>query len=221
VLGSTKEQRSNRRLLWSGAPDCPVCHRTCPVHQRTPTPKSSLSGISRGHSAIIHRTVRCAPNMSGAPRKGGLRNSPASGFHSSRSAIIHRTVRCAPDCPVHLRGNGYFRRQRLPAAHLLRASARRGQARPCWRTGHSTVHVRCATGHQGEPRSQNSNDRSNGYLVTWLSHRTCLVCTGLSGAPYDRQLHQRSSLVVGAINTPTTPPFIASKFSSFQPLYKS
>ena len=33
-------------------------------------------------------------------------------------------------------------------------------------------------------------------------------------------LHQRSSLVVGAINTPTTPPFIASKFSSFQPLYQ-
>ena len=44
-----------------------------------------------------HRTVRCAPDMSGAPRKDGLRNSPASGFHSSRSAIIHRTVRCAPD----------------------------------------------------------------------------------------------------------------------------
>jgi hypothetical protein len=178
VLGSTKVQRSNRRLLWSGAPDCPVCHRTCPVHQRTPTSKSSLSGISGGHSAIIHRTVWCAPDMSGAPRKGGLRNSPASGFHSSRSAIIHRTVRCAPDCPVHLRSNDYFRRQRLPAAHLLRASARRGQARPCWRTGHPTVHVWCATGHQGGPRSQNSNGRSNGYLVTWLSHRTCPVCTG-------------------------------------------
>ena len=125
--------------------------------------------------------------MSGAPRKGGPRNSPASGFHSNRSAIIHRTVRCAPDCPVHLRSNGYFRRQRLPAAHLLRASARRGQARPCWRTGHSTVHVRCATGHPGGPRSQNSNGRIATALVTWLAHRTCPVCTGLSGAPYDRQ----------------------------------
>ena len=28
MLGSTKEQRSNRRLLWSGAPDCPVHHWT-------------------------------------------------------------------------------------------------------------------------------------------------------------------------------------------------
>ena len=106
-MGSTKEQRDNRRHLWSGAPDCPVCHRTCPVHQMTPTPNSSPSGNSRGNSAIIHRTVRCTPDMSGAPRKSGLRNSPASGFHFSRSAIIHRTVRCAPDCPVYQRSNGY------------------------------------------------------------------------------------------------------------------
>ena len=93
-MGSTKEQRDNRRHLWSGAPDCPVCHRTCPVHQRTPTPNSSPSGISRGDSTIIHRTVRCSPDMSGAPRKSGLRNSTASGNHFSCSAKIHRTVRC-------------------------------------------------------------------------------------------------------------------------------
>jgi hypothetical protein len=93
-LGSNKRARDNRRHLWSGAPDCPVCHRTCPVHQRTPTPNSSPSGNSRGDSAIIHRTVRCTPDMSGAPRKDGLRNSPASGIHFSCSAKIHRTVRC-------------------------------------------------------------------------------------------------------------------------------
>jgi hypothetical protein len=95
VLGSTKEQRDNRRHLWSGAPDCPVCHRTCPVHQRTPTPNPSPSGNSRGNSTIIHRTIRCTPDMSGAPRKGGLRNSPVSGFQNACSAIIHRT------CPVY------------------------------------------------------------------------------------------------------------------------
>jgi hypothetical protein len=143
--------------------------------------------------------------MSGAPRKSRLRNSPASGFHFGCTAKIHRTVRCTPDCPVQQRGNDYFQRQRLPAAHLLRASACRGQARPCWRTGHSTVHVRCATGHQGGPRSQNSNGRPNGFLVMWLGHRTCPVCTGLSGAPSNRQPSQRSSLVVGAINTPNHP----------------
>jgi hypothetical protein len=39
--------------------------------------------------------------------------------------------------------------------------------------------------------------------------------TGLSGAPCDSSLHQTTSLVVGAINTPNHPPFIASKFSDF------
>jgi hypothetical protein len=64
------------------------------VHQRTQTSNSSPSGNSRGNFAIIHRTVRCTPDMSGAPRKSGLRNSPASGIHLSCSAIIHQTVRC-------------------------------------------------------------------------------------------------------------------------------
>jgi hypothetical protein len=118
-------------------------------------------------------------------------------------------------------GQRLFRRQRLPAAHLLRASARRSQARPCWRTGHSTVHVRCATGHPGGPRSQSSNGQIPTALVTWLAHRTCPVCTGLSGAPFDRQPHQMDSLVVGAINTPNHPPFMASKFSTSQPLIRA
>jgi hypothetical protein len=42
--------------------------------------------------------------------------------------------------------------------------------------------------------------------------------TRLSGAPCDSSLHQTTSLVVGAINTPTTPTFKSSKFSTFQPL---
>jgi hypothetical protein len=80
-----------------------------------------------------------------------------------------------------LRANGHLQQ------HLLRASAHRSQACPYWRTGHSTVHVRCATGHPGGPRSQSSNGQNPTALVTWLAHRTCPVCTGLSGAPYDRQ----------------------------------
>jgi hypothetical protein len=159
--------------------------------------------------------------MSGAPRKSGLRNSPASGIHFGLSAIIHRTVRCTPDCPVQQRGNGYFGANGYLRRIKCARCARRGQARPCWRTGQSTVHVWCATGHQGGPRRQSSNGRTQRLLVTWLSHRTCPVCTGLSGAPSNRQPLQTASLVVEAINTPTTPPFIASKFSSFQPLYKS
>jgi hypothetical protein len=93
--------------------------------------------------------------------------------------------------------------------------ARSAQSSGTREQAHRTLNSTCPvyTGHQGRPRRQNLNGRSNGYLVTWLSHRTCPVCTGLSGAPSNRQLHQRSCLVVGAINTPTTPPFMASKFS--------
>ena len=107
-----------------------------------------------------------------------------------------------------LRANGHLQ------AHLMRARARRRQARAGWHTVHSTVHVRCATGHPGGPRRQCSNGRIPTALVTWLAHRTCPVYTGLSGAPYDSQPHQTASLVVGAINTPTTPHSMASKFST-------
>jgi hypothetical protein len=51
------------------------------------------------------------------------------------------------------------------------------------------------------------------YNVRW--------CTELSGAPVDSSLHQRSSLVVGAINTPTTPTFKSSKFSTLQHLTRA
>jgi hypothetical protein len=182
---------------------------------------SSASGIFRSRRAIIHRTVRCTPDSVRCSKKTRLRNLAASGNHNGCSAIIHRT------CPVYTGLSGATAEQQLLRANgrlqqqLMRARARRRQARPCWRTGHSTVHVRCATGHPGGPRSQNSNGQNPTALVTWLAHRTCPVCTGLSGAPCDRQPHQTASLVVGAINTPTTPPFIVSKFSSFQPLYKS
>jgi hypothetical protein len=45
--------------------------------------------------------------------------------------------------------------------------------------------------------------------------------TGLSDAPCDISLHQTASLVVGAINTPTTSTFKSSKFSTFQLLTRA
>jgi hypothetical protein len=45
--------------------------------------------------------------------------------------------------------------------------------------------------------------------------------TGLSGAPCDNSLHQTTSLVVVAINTPNHPPFMASKFSDFSHLTRA
>jgi hypothetical protein len=127
----------------------------------------------------------------------------------------------SPDCPVQQRGNGYFGANGYLRRIKCARCARRGQARPYWHTGQSTVHVRCATGHLGGPRSQSSNGRNPTALVTWLSHRTCPVCTGLSGVPSNRQPHQTASLVVGAINTPNHPTFKSSKFSSSQLLTRA
>jgi hypothetical protein len=186
-------------------------------------PRAELLSLGNFQSrcAIIHRTVRCTPDSVRCSKRTRLWNLAASGIRNRCSAIIHRT------CPVYTGLSGVTSKQRLPRANgrlqqqLMRASTRRHQARPYWRTGHSTVHVRCATGHPGGPRSQSSNGRNPTVLVTWLAHRTCPVCTGLSSAPFDSQPHQTASLVIGAINTPNHPPFIASKFSTSQPLTRA
>jgi hypothetical protein len=80
----------------------------------------------------------------------------------------------------------------------MRACARRGAEHA--RVAHRTAYRACPVHHD---------------LVTWLAHRT------MSGAPVDCSLHQRSSLVVGAINTPTTPTFKSSKCSTFQLLTRA
>jgi hypothetical protein len=107
-LGSTKEQRVNRRHLWSGAPDCPVCHRTvsgappnmfgAPEDSNSNSPPS---GISRGTRAIIHRTVRCTPDSVRCAKEeqpqelvsfGNLQR--LVGYNSPDMSGVHRTVRC-------------------------------------------------------------------------------------------------------------------------------
>jgi hypothetical protein len=171
--------------------------------------------------AIIHRTVRCTPDSVRCSFETRLRNSPVSGTREGCSAIIHRT------CPVCTGLSGATSGQRLlranghMQAHLMRA--RSAQSSGTREQAHRTLYSACPVRHQTSRRAQrqSSNGRPNGYLVTWLSHRTCPVCTGLSGAPSNRQPHQTASLVVGAINTPNHPPFIVSKFSTSQPLTRA
>jgi hypothetical protein len=139
---------------------------------------SSPSGFLGSRRAIIHRTVRCAPDMSGAPRKRGLRNSPASVSRGSRSAKIHRTVRCAPDCPVCQRSNGSLRRQRLPAEHLMRAqrAQKSGSPMPVHRTSNSACPV--CTGHPGGPTSQKLQRLESNGSDDVAGAPDCPVCTG-------------------------------------------
>ena len=95
------------------APDCPVSQRSagptvgcgiCARHVAGPT-------VGRGH-----RTVRCAPNMSGVHRTCPVRQR-LSGCQRSTVPFLEGnrapdSVRCAPDCPVRQICNG---RQRSAA----------------------------------------------------------------------------------------------------------
>jgi hypothetical protein len=117
IWDSTKEQRANRRHLWSGAPDCPVCHRTCPP-----------SGISRGTRAIIHRTVRCTPDSVRCSKGGQPQELASFGklqrlvrYNSPDMSGVHRTVRC-------ILGATATSRQRLPAT-AFNARATRAEVR--------------------------------------------------------------------------------------------
>jgi hypothetical protein len=59
-----KEQKQPS-VLWSGAPDCPVCHRTLSGAPGPYRVQAATLGFPRAHSAIIHQTVRCANELSG------------------------------------------------------------------------------------------------------------------------------------------------------------
>jgi hypothetical protein len=121
VLETERKEKKNvgcvqpRGCFRSGAPDCPVVHRTVSGAPGCLGLKTPLSGICRRSTAKIHRTVRCTPDCpvshwSAEPTVGrGI-----SARHVVRPTVRrrHRTVRCAPDCPVRQICNG---RQRSAA----------------------------------------------------------------------------------------------------------
>jgi hypothetical protein len=192
-----------------------VAHRTVSGAPGDFAQNSSASGNSQSRRAIIHRTVRCTPDSVRCTKRSRLWNLAASGNHNGCSAIIHRT------CPVYTGLSGATAEQRLLRAngHLQAHSmcARSAQKSDTPILAHRTLNSTCSvcTGHPGGPRRQKLQ-RSNPNGIGDVA--------GAPDCPVHHttdSLHQRSCLVVGAINTPTTPPFLASKFSNFQPLYKS
>jgi hypothetical protein len=114
-------------------------------------------------------------------------NSPVSGIRIGCFAIIHRT------CPVYTglsgvtAGQRLFRRQWLPADALN--ARQRAQKSGTPMLAHRTLYSACPVRHRTSRRAhrQSSNGRNPNGRVTWLAHWTCPVCTGLSGAPCDRQ----------------------------------
>jgi hypothetical protein len=101
-------------------------------------------------------------------------------YNSPDMSGIHRTVRC--NC-----GATTTSRQRSPATAInARQSTQKSGTRV---VAHQTLYSACPVRHQTSRRAQrqSSNGRNPNGRVTWLAHRTCSVCTGLSGAPCDRQ----------------------------------
>jgi hypothetical protein len=118
---------------------------------------------------------------------GAAPNSPASGIRNGCSAIIHRT------CPVYTGLSGVTAEQRLLQAPTATCSAlnvrQHAQRSGTPMLAHRTPYSSCLVRHRSSRRAQcqSSNGQNPNGRVTWLSHRTCPVCTELSGAPFDRQ----------------------------------
>jgi hypothetical protein len=121
-----------------------------------------------------------------------------------RSAIIHRTVRCAS-------GVMATQHQRTSATNnkcaTVRACTRRSKDRR--QKAHRTVNSDCQVHHRTVrcPSCQKLQRSEPNDRVTWLAHRTVRCAMRQKPSP-------TVTLVVGAINTPTTH---HSLYPSFQP----
>jgi hypothetical protein len=123
-------------------------------------------------------------------------------YNSPDCQVSHRTVRCASGATATSR-----QRSTATAFNALQCAPESEHAQ----LAHRTVYRTCSVHHwttQRPHQSELQRSNPNGPL-TWLAHRTvrCVMRQTAS---------QRPLLVVGAINTPTTPHSMASKFSTFQ-----
>jgi hypothetical protein len=183
--------KASRKPPWSGAPDCPVVHRTVSGAPGGLALNSSASGFSRSRRAIIHRTVRCTPDSVRCSNGTRLRNSLASGFYEGCSAIIHRT------CPVCTGLSGAFseqrllRRQRLPAVHLMRAQRAQKAGAPI--PAHQTVNSSCPVRHRTSRRAQKSE-------LQWSDSNST---DGVAGAPDMSGVHRTVRCTIEQTAAPT------------------
>jgi hypothetical protein len=160
--------------------------RQYPVHQAEQHSNNSLSGISKGHSAIIHRTVLCTPDMSGEPTKqrqlgtnGRLQKGTMQVRSQSRKSEHTGHVRCAT------RLSGATTRQRVPTVNRSKPQL------ACRRGTHQTVNsvcpvhhrtVRCAHRQQTQPTTRKWLEAINtpNHLLQW--HPSILNSTFIARA---------------------------------------
>jgi hypothetical protein len=129
------------------------------------------------------------------------------GNSGSHSTIIHRTVRCAK------RSNGYLRQRSSTTATLNHEQCQLcAQSQSRHQMAHRTVNRSCLVHHRTVwwPTCQKLQRSNPNGWVTWLAHRTVRCAIRQQPSP-------TAILVVGAINTPQTPHFNASKSSAIKP----
>jgi hypothetical protein len=123
--------------------------------------------------------------------------------------VSHRTVSSVPVEQQLLRAQ----RSSATAFNALQCAPESENAQ----LAHRTVYRTCPVHHrttQWPHKSELQRSNPNG-LLTWLAHRT--VSGGAPDCPvrHATAVFQRPFLVVGAINTPTTPHSMTSKFLHF------
>jgi hypothetical protein len=124
-----KEQKGNRRLPWSGAPDSVRCTRANQLELFT-------FGFLRRSSAIIHRTIRCAIEQCPVHHRTVRCTSGATAICAQRSTLQsehwNSDVRAAsqrgtglsgatPDCPVRHRTVRCHMRTKPPTVDRFKA----------------------------------------------------------------------------------------------------
>jgi hypothetical protein len=130
-LKRVQEERSkgNRSAPWSGAPDCPVCHRTvsgsppdsvrCTREDRLQTLHLRVSQAHLRYNspdcAVCHRTVRCASGATVICAQWSTLQSKQC------KSDVRAAVRGAPDCPVSHRTVRCHMRTKPPTVDQLQA----------------------------------------------------------------------------------------------------
>jgi hypothetical protein len=164
-----------------------VCTGHCPVHQSHFEAELFTLGKIRRRLAIIHRTVRCTPDSVRCSKKrrppelASLGNSHRLlRYNSTDMSGVHQTVRC--NCGATTTSAPTVTCRRINCAPE-RAEVRHA------RTGAPDT-LQCMSGAPPDIKTgpaselQRLEPQRSGDVA---GAPDCPVCTGLSGAPYDRQ----------------------------------
>jgi hypothetical protein len=146
-------------MLWTDAPDCPVCHRTVSGSPGPYRVKPATLGNLKAPYAIIHWTVWCASGATTNSHNGRLWQELQWATVSCRSQ--NSKVRGALDCPVWHRTVRCRKRTKLQRSTLLRTLT------VGWRGGAPDTKQCLSDGAQDCPVRSSPAASPTGYFGGW------------------------------------------------------